>query len=81
SMARSSAMDSAGSQFFIMHADSDYLDGDYAAFGMVLGGIETVDLIASVQTDSNDKPRTEQTMREVFVQTYGKTYEFTKLED
>ncbi len=81
SMARSSAMDSAGSQFFIMHADSDYLDGEYAAFGMVLGGIETVDLIASVQTDSNDKPRTEQTMREVFVQTYGKTYEFTKLED
>ena len=81
SMARSSAMDSAGSQFFIMHADNDYLDGEYAAFGMVLGGIETVDLIASVQTDSNDKPRTEQTMREVFVQTYGKTYEFTKLED
>ena len=81
SMARSSAMDSAGSQFFIMHADSDYLDGQYAAFGMVLGGIETVDLIASVQTDANDKPRTEQTMREVFVQTYGKTYEFTKLED
>jgi len=81
SMARSSAMDSAGSQFFIMHADSDYLDGEYAAFGMVLGGIETVDLIASVQTDANDKPRTEQAMREVFVQTYGKTYEFTKLED
>ncbi len=81
SMARSSAMDSAGSQFFIMHADNDYLDGDYAAFGMVLGGIETVDLIASVQTDSNDKPLTEQAMREVFVQTYGKTYEFTKLDD
>ena len=81
SMARSAAMDSAGSQFFIMHADSAYLDGEYAAFGMVLGGIETVDLIASVQTDANDKPRTEQAMREVFVQTYGKTYEFTKLDD
>ena len=81
SMARSSAMDSAGSQFFIMHADNDYLDGDYAAFGMVLGGIETVDLIASVQTDSNDKPKTEQVMREVYVETYGKTYEFTKLDD
>jgi len=81
SMARSSAMDSAGSQFFIMHADSDYLDGDYAAFGEVLGGIETVDKIASVQTDGSDKPRTEQAMREVFVQTYGKTYEFTKLDD
>ena len=81
SMARSSAMDSAGSQFFIMHADSDYLDGDYAAFGLVLGGIETVDLIASVPTDSSDRPRSEQAMRTVCVETYGKTYTFTKLED
>ncbi|MCI7735648.1 MAG: peptidylprolyl isomerase [Clostridiales bacterium] len=81
SMARSSAMDSAGSQFFIMHADNDYLDGDYAAFGMVLGGIETVDLIASVPTDSNDKPRNEQAMRTIYVETYGKTYTFTRLED
>ena len=81
SMARSSAMDSAGSQFFIMHADNDFLDGDYAGFGLVLGGIETVDLIASVPTNSNDKPMTEQVMREVYVETYGKTYEFNKLED
>ena len=81
SMARSSANDSAGSQFFIMHADSDYLDGSYAAFGMVLGGLDTVDVIASVPTDSNDKPRTEQVMRTVYVETYGKTYTFTKLED
>ena len=81
SMARSSANDSAGSQFFIMHADSTYLDGQYAAFGMVLGGIENVDIIASVPTDSSDKPRTEQVMRTVYVETYGKTYTFTKLED
>jgi len=81
SMARSSAMDSAGSQFFIMHADSDYLDGDYAAFGMVLGGMDTVDLIASQPTNSSDKPKSDQTMRTVYVQTYGETYEFTKLED
>lgn len=81
SMARSSANDSAGSQFFIMHADSDYLDGNYAAFGMVLGGLDTVDVIASVPTDSNDEPRTEQVMRTVYVETYGKTYTFTKLED
>ena len=81
SMARSSANDSAGSQFFIMHAYSDYLDGNYAAFGMVLGGLDTVDVIASVPTDSNDKPRTEQVMRTVYVETYGKTYTFTKLED
>ena len=81
SMARAMHPDSAGSQFFIMHADSDYLDGNYAAFGMVLGGLDTVDVIASVPTDSNDKPRTEQVMRAVYVETYGKTYTFTKLED
>ncbi len=81
SMARSSAMDSAGSQFFIMHADSDYLDGDYAAFGFVLGGLDTVDLIASQPTNSSDKPKSDQTMRTVYVETYGQTYEFTKLDD
>ena len=81
SMARSSAMDSAGSQFFIMHADSDYLDGNYAAFGMVLGGMETVDVIASVPTNANDKPMTDQVMRTVYVETYGQEYPFTKLDD
>ena len=81
SMARSAAADSAGSQFFIMHADNDYLDGDYAGFGRVLGGIETVDLIASTPTGSNDKPMSEQVMRVVYVETYGQTYSFTKLED
>ena len=81
SMARSSAMDSAGSQFFIMHADSDYLDGDYAAFGMVLGGMDAVDVIASVPTNSSDKPMSDQVMRTVYVETYGQTYEFEKLED
>ena len=81
SMARSSAMDSAGSQFFIMHADSDYLDGDYAAFGMVLGGMDTVDVIASVPTNANDKPMTDQTMCTVYVETYGQEYPFTKLDD
>ena len=81
SMARSNAMDSAGSQFFIMHADSDYLDGNYAAFGMVLGGMDTVDVIASVPTNANDKPMTDQVMRTVYVETYGQEYPFTKLED
>lgn len=81
SMARAMHPDSAGSQFFIMHADGTNLDGQYAAFGMVLGGIENVDVIASVPTDSSDKPRTEQVMRTVYVETYGKTYTFTKLED
>ena len=81
SMARSSAMDSAGSQFFIMHADSDYLDGDYAAFGFVLGGMDAVDLIASQPTNSSDKPKSDQTMRTVYVETYGQEYGFTKLDD
>lgn len=56
SMARSVAPDSAGSQFFIMHQDAPHLDGEYAAFGKVLTGIEVVDKIASVQTDFMDKP-------------------------
>ena len=81
SMASAMHPNSGGSQFFIMHADSESLDGNYAAFGMVLGGLDTVDVIASVPTDSNDKPRTEQVMRTVYVETYGKTYTFTKLED
>ena len=81
SMARSSAANSGGSQFFIMHADNDYLDGDYAGFGMVLGGIETVDLIASTPTNSSDRPLVEQAMRTVHVQTYGQDYPFTKLDD
>lgn len=57
SMARTSAsMDSASSQFFIVQKDSTYLDGSYAAFGKVLAGMDVVDAIASVVTDSNDKP-------------------------
>ncbi len=56
SMARSSAMNSASSQFFICHADSTYLDGQYAAFGKVIEGMDVVDEIASVPTDKNDRP-------------------------
>lgn len=58
SMARTSVPDSASSQFFIMHKDSPHLDGQYAAFGKVTEGIEVVDKIAGVQTDSSDKPVT-----------------------
>ncbi len=60
SMARSMAYDSAGSQFFICHADSTFLDGQYAAFGKVIDGIEVVDEIASVATNAHDKPLVEQ---------------------
>ena len=56
SMARSMMPDSAGSQFFIMHEDSPHLDGQYAAFGKLIEGIEVVDKIASVRTDYNDRP-------------------------
>ena len=56
SMARAMDFDSAGSQFFIMHADAPYLDGQYAAFGQVIGGMEVVDAIASVKTNYFDAP-------------------------
>ncbi len=56
SMARSYDPDSASSQFFICHRDSHHLDGDYAAFGKVIYGMETVDAIASVRTNASDKP-------------------------
>ena len=64
SMARAQNPNSASSQFFIMHRDADYLDGEYAAFGAVISGIEVVDKIASVKTDYNDKP-----LKEVKIQT------------
>lgn len=65
SMARAMNPDSAGSQFFIMHQDAPHLDGDYAAFGHVVSGIEVVDEIAAVATDWNDKPRTPVVMEKV----------------
>ncbi len=74
SMARAYMPDSAGSQFFVMHADADYLDGQYAAFGAVVKGMETVDEIAAVRTDYNDKPKSEQKMKKVTVETFGVTY-------
>ena len=58
SMARAMNPDSAGSQFFIMHKDAPHLDGQYAAFGKVIKGIEVVDKVAGVQTDFRDKPLT-----------------------
>lgn len=56
SMARSMNPNSAGSQFFIMHQNAPHLDGQYAAFGKVVEGLDVVDRIASVQTGANDKP-------------------------
>lgn len=68
SMARTQMPDSAGSQFFIMHKDAPHLDGQYAAFGKVVEGIETVDEIASVKTDRNDRPLTEQRIKRITVE-------------
>ena len=74
SMARTMVPDSAGSQFFIMHDEAPHLDGQYAAFGRVIEGIEAVDRIAAVRTDYRDKPRTPQVMKKVTVETFGVEY-------
>ena len=68
SMARSSSPNSAGSQFFIMHEDAKHLDGQYAAFGKVVEGIETVDEIASIPTDYSDRPKIAMRMKRVYIE-------------
>ena len=65
SMARSQDPDSASSQFFICHEDATFLDGNYAAFGKVVNGMDVVDAIAEVETDYRDKPLEEQKMKKV----------------
>ncbi len=67
SMARSQDPNSASSQFFIMHADGPFLDGQYAAFGKVTDGISVVDEIAGVQTDAQDKPLMDQRIAEISI--------------
>ena len=74
SMARAQPFDSAGSQFFICHADSQFLDGQYAAFGKVTSGLDVVDRIAKTTTDSRDKPYKDQIMETVRVETWGVEY-------
>lgn len=74
SMARAGHPDSAGSQFFIMHEDADYLDGQYAAFGRVIEGMEVVDEIADIKTDWHDRPYEDQVMKSVTAETFGVEY-------
>ena len=74
SMARAQPYDSAGSQFFIMHQDGTYLDGQYAAFGRVISGMDVVDKIAKTTTDSKDKPYKDQVMATIRVETWGVEY-------
>jgi len=74
SMARAQHPDSAGSQFFVMHEDADYLDGQYAAFGKVIEGMETVDEIAEIKTDWHDRPYEDQIIAEMTAETFGVEY-------
>ena len=75
SMARSMMPNSAGSQFFIMHADAPHLDGQYAAFGQVIDGMDVIDKIAEVNVDYNDKPLRDQVIKTVTVDTNGVEYD------
>ena len=71
SMARTNMPDTAGSQFFIMSADGTHLDGQYAAFGQVTSGIETVEAIEKIKTDSSDKPLEDVVIESIRVDTNG----------
>ncbi len=75
SMARAMNPNSAGSQFFIMHRTSPHLDGQYAAFGKIIEGLDVVDKIANSKTDHMDRPKTEVRLKKVTVDTFGVNYE------
>ena len=74
SMARSMMPNSAGSQFFIMHQNSPHLDGQYAAFGKVVEGLDVVDSIAQVGTDWSDRPMVPQIIESMTVEIFGVEY-------
>ena len=74
SMARAMAPNSAGSQFFIMVEKAPHLDGQYAAFGKVLEGMDVADAIVSARTDFQDKPLEPQRIKTITVDTQGETY-------
>lgn len=74
SMARTAMPDSAGSQFFIMHKKSPHLDGEYAAFGKIIEGMDIVNMIAETATAPDDRPYETQRMEKVTVETFGIDY-------
>lgn len=79
SMARTNIPDSAGSQFFICHQDSEFLDNNYAAFGMVTEGMEIVDSIAETPTNDNDKPLKDIIIESITIDNDVKLADFEKL--
>ena len=79
SMARSMMPDSAGSQFFIMTSDSPHLDGQYAAFGKVLEGMDVAEDIVKTKRDAADRPLEPQVMASIRVDTFGQTYPFEQI--
>ena len=74
SMARTMIPDSAGSQFFIMHQAAPHLDGEYAAFGKIIEGMDVVNKIAEMPTEYRDRPLEDQVMKTVTVETFGVDY-------
>lgn len=74
SMARTMVPDTAGSQFFLMHQTSPHLDGEYAAFGKVIEGLDIVNKIANVRTDYSDRPLVKQQIKSMSVDTFGVDY-------
>lgn len=78
SMARSMMPDTAGSQFFIMHDKAPHLDGEYAAFGKVIEGMDAVDAIANTETGAQDRPIREQKIKSATVETFGQAYTVNK---
>ena len=79
SMARSMMPDSAGSQFFIMTSNSPHLDGQYAAFGKVLEGMDVAEDIVNTKRDMRDKPMVDQRMKSIRVETNGQVYPFDQM--
>ena len=79
SMARSMMPDSAGSQFFIMTSDSPHLDGQYAAFGKVLEGMDVAEDVVKTKRDASDKPLEPQVMASIRVETFGQVYPFEQI--
>ena len=80
SMARSSEPNSAGSQFFIMHKDAQHLDGNYAAFGKVIKGMDEIDRMVNVKKDRNDKPIISEIIKEITINCFGEDYPEPEIE-